>query len=181
MENRNPIRLSPYTLRIKHKASSGAHNRIGFGFDSHQFKKRRNLILGGVLIPFPKGLFGHSDGDVLIHAIGDALLGAAGLKDIGYHFPDTDQKYKNISSLLLLSKIIKIIKKRDYKITNIDTTLILDQPKIAPYVNRMKERLSKTLNIPTSKIGIKAKTPEGLGVVFKKTALCFAVAILYKK
>ena len=156
--------------------------RVGIGFDSHPFAKNRKLILGGVHIPYSKGLFGHSDADVLCHSIADALLGACGLKDIGNYFPDTDPKYKNISSLKILAQVIKMIKVKRYEVVNIDTVLICQQPKISPYVDKIKISLSKILKVPPDCIGIKAKTTEALGFAKVKSGIaCFAVALLIRQ
>ena len=156
--------------------------RIGIGFDSHPFAKNRKLILGGVEIPFPKGLFGHSDADVLSHSIADALLGACGLKDIGNHFPDTDPKYKNISSLKILAQVMKMVKTKGYEVVNIDTIIICQQPKISPYVDKMKNTLIKILKVNPACIGIKAKTTEALGFAkIKSGIVCYAVALLASK
>ncbi|MDR1122857.1 MAG: 2-C-methyl-D-erythritol 2,4-cyclodiphosphate synthase [Endomicrobium sp.] len=136
---------------------------IGYGYDIHRFKKGRKLVLGGVEIQSPKGLDGHSDADVLLHALMDALLGAAGLNDIGYFFPNTDIKYKNISSLLLLEYVYKKLKKKNYKINNIDITVITEYPKIYPFSDDMKSNISKALNISKQRVGIKATTNEKIG------------------
>lgn len=137
--------------------------RIGMGYDVHKLVKDRELILGGVNISHPKGLLGHSDADVLLHAIMDSLLGALALGDIGYHFPDTDGTYKNISSLTLLDSVAKLITEKGYKIENIDSTIIAQKPKLSPYINDMRTNISKTLNIAIDKISVKATTEEGLG------------------
>jgi 2-C-methyl-D-erythritol 2,4-cyclodiphosphate synthase len=156
--------------------------RVGIGFDSHPFAKNRKLILGGVEIPFPKGLFGHSDADVLCHSIADALLGACGLKDIGNHFPDTDPKYKNISSLKILAQVMKMVKTKGYEVVNIDSIIICQQPKISPYVAKMKTTLSQLLKVNSACIGIKAKTTEALGFAKIKSGIaCYAVALLVSK
>ena len=136
---------------------------IGYGYDVHRFKKGRKLVLGGVRIQNPKGLDGHSDADVLLHALMDALLGAAGLNDIGHFFPNTDIKYKNISSLLLLEYVYKELKKKNYKINNIDITVIVESPKIYPFIDNMKTNISKVLNLSNQRIGIKATTNEKIG------------------
>ncbi|MGE5397447.1 MAG: 2-C-methyl-D-erythritol 2,4-cyclodiphosphate synthase [Chitinophagales bacterium] len=137
--------------------------RIGNGFDVHRLAADRDLIMGGVKIPFEKGLLGHSDADVLTHAICDALLGAAGKGDIGHHFPDTDEKYRGISSLLLLKEVRSLIAKEGWRIANIDATVIAQRPYIKPYINEMINSLGDTLEIPSSAINIKATTTEGLG------------------
>jgi len=156
--------------------------KTGHGYDVHRFGENRKLILGGVEIPNGNiGLTGHSDADVLIHAIIDALLGAAGLGDIGEHFPDDDGKYKNISSVILLEEIIKLIKK-DYMISNIDCTVILEKPKLSGYKNAIREKLSEVLEIDKSDINIKAKTEEGLGFTGRKEGIAaHAVCLLREK
>ncbi|NLP46399.1 MAG: 2-C-methyl-D-erythritol 2,4-cyclodiphosphate synthase [Epulopiscium sp.] len=138
--------------------------RIGMGYDVHRLVKNRPLMIGGVHIPFDKGLLGHSDADVLIHAIMDALLGAAGLGDIGKHFPDTQSEYKDISSIILLAKVKEILKKEHYKIGNIDATIVAQAPKMAPYIEDMKKQISQVLSIDINQINIKATTEEGLGI-----------------
>jgi 2-C-methyl-D-erythritol 2,4-cyclodiphosphate synthase len=154
--------------------------RIGFGYDVHRLVKGRKLILGGVTIPHNKGLKGHSDADVLIHSICDAILGAAGLKDIGHYFPNTDAKWKNISSLILLSECSKLIKKKRLKVGNIDSTLLLEEPKISPYIDKMKQKIAAALKIKTSQIAIKSTTSEGLGFVGTKQG-CSAYTICLLK
>ena len=135
--------------------------RVGIGYDVHRLVEGKKLILGGVEVPFEKGLLGHSDGDVLLHAICDALLGASGKGDIGQHFPDTDPEYKNISSLILLEKVKGLIK--EYKINNIDSVIVTQEPKLASYLSKMKENIAKVLKINKDKINIKATTTEKLG------------------
>lgn len=137
--------------------------RIGTGYDVHRLVSGRKLIIGGVNIPYEKGLLGHSDADVLIHAIMDSLLGAAALSDIGKHFPDSDAKYKNISSLKLLEYVGKLINKNGYNIINIDSTIIAQKPKMSPYIGEMIKNTAAALSIDESKISIKATTEEGLG------------------
>lgn len=140
-------------------------SRIGFGFDVHKLTAGRKLILGGVEIPFEKGLLGHSDADVLLHAICDALLGAASLGDIGKHFPDTDPKYKGISSLELLTHVGVLLRKNGYTVGNIDSTVVLELPKIAPYADRMTKNIAVALGISEGQVSIKATTNEGLGFI----------------
>lgn len=137
--------------------------RIGMGYDVHRLVQNRDLILGGVNIPYEKGLLGHSDADVLLHAIMDALLGATALGDLGKHFPDTDQKFKGISSTCLLKEVGSLIHNNGYSINNIDSTIIAQAPKMAPYVQTMRENISTALNISIDKINVKATTEEGLG------------------
>ena len=141
--------------------------QVGIGYDLHKLVKGRRLVLGGVEIPYPQGLLAHSDGDVLVHGIIDALLGALGEGDIGQHFPDTDKQYKDIKSLILLGKVREMLKKKGAEIGNIDATVLAERPKIAPYVEEMKENISSTLKIEKEKINIKAKTNEGLGFIGK--------------
>lgn len=156
--------------------------RIGFGFDVHKLVKNRKLILGGVEIKYPKGLLGHSDADVLAHSIADALLGAAGLNDIGYYFPDTNKKLKGISSLLILSKILQLVIKEGYKIVNIDSVVVCQEPKLNPYFPMMKEKLSKTLKIRKSQIGLKAKTTEKMGFTGRKEGIAtYTITLLEKR
>lgn len=137
--------------------------RVGMGYDVHRLVEDRDLILGGVKIPYEKGLLGHSDADVLLHAIMDALLGGAALGDIGRHFPDTDPEYKGISSLRLLAHVGKLIEDELYVIGNIDATIIAQRPKMAPYIEQMRANVAETLKLDISQVNIKATTEEGLG------------------
>lgn len=137
--------------------------RIGMGYDVHKLVEGRDLIMGGVNIPFELGLLGHSDADVLLHAISDSLLGAAALGDIGKHFPDTDPKFKGADSLILLQEVGKLIKKEGYKIGNIDATIIAQKPKMLPHITKMRENIAKVLEIEINQINVKATTEEGLG------------------
>lgn len=137
--------------------------RIGSGYDVHRLAEGRKLILGGVEIPYEKGLLGHSDADVLVHAVMDALLGAAAMGDIGRHFPDNDEQYKNISSLLLLEKVSLLLKERGYNTINIDATVIAQRPKLAPYIEQMVKNMADVLGVPCDSINVKATTEEGLG------------------
>lgn len=141
----------------------GEKMRIGLGYDVHRLVEERKLILGGVTIPFEKGLLGHSDADVLLHAIMDSLLGAAALGDIGKHFPDTNEKFKGISSILLLEEVYNLIKEKGYKLINIDATIIAQKPKMAPFIEDMRVNIAKALNTSIDNINIKATTEEGLG------------------
>lgn len=153
--------------------------KIGIGYDVHKFVKGRKLILGGVTIPYIKGLEGHSDADVLLHSICDALLGAAGFRDIGNQFPNTDTAYKNISSLILLEKTYTLLKSKRFKIENIDSMLILEEPKINKYIDTMKENISKIVN--SNNISIKATTSEGLGFTGQKRGcVSYSIALIYK-
>lgn len=137
--------------------------RVGLGYDVHRLVGERDLILGGVKIPYEKGLLGHSDADVLLHAIMDALLGAAALGDIGKHFPDTDPAYKGISSIKLLQYVGELLERENYQIINIDATIIAQKPKMAPHIPQMVKNVAETLKIETSQVNIKATTEEGLG------------------
>lgn len=153
--------------------------RIGIGFDAHRLVENRKLVLGGVDIPYDKGLLGHSDGDVVCHALADALLGAAGLDDIGYHFPDTDPELKNISSLLILKEVVGLVKEKGLVVHNVDATVVLQSPKIQDYINLMKETIGTVLGVETSRIGIKAKTTEGMGFTGRGEGVAaYAVACL---
>lgn len=139
--------------------------RIGQGFDVHQLVEGRELIIGGVSIPYEKGLMGHSDADVLLHAVCDALLGAAALGDIGRHFSDTDPRYKNIDSRVLLREVHRLLEKSGYKVSNIDATIIAQSPKMAPHIPTMIANIAQDLQMPTLDINVKAKTAEHLGPV----------------
>ena len=139
--------------------------RVGLGYDVHKLVEDRLLILGGVDIPFKKGLMGHSDADVLIHAICDALLGAAGLGDIGVHFPDTDSKYKDISSMKLLAKTFQMLKASGFSILNIDTVIFAEAPKLSTHRPAMQQNIASTLKLDLAQINIKATTTEGLGTI----------------
>ena len=152
--------------------------RIGFGVDFHQMAEGRELWLGGVLIPHSKGALGHSDADVLLHAICDALLGAACLGDIGTHFPDTDPTYKNIDSKIFLRETINLISKEGYSIVNIDSTLCLEEPKIKPHVSAMQKAISEITGIDQGAISIKATTTEQMGFVGRKEGLVAYATVL---
>lgn len=145
--------------------------RIGLGYDVHRLVKDRDLILGGVKIPHELGLLGHSDADVLIHAIMDSLLGASALGDIGKHFPDTDPKYKGISSIKLLEEVGKLLYKNNFTIGNIDATIIAEKPKMAPHIMGMRNNIAKALEIDVNKINVKATTEEGLGFTGEKLGI----------
>ena len=153
--------------------------RIGFGYDVHRFAENRDLWLGGIKIPHSKGLLGHSDADVLIHAICDALLGAAALGDIGKHFPDTDPEYKGIDSKILLSETARLITNAGYKIMNIDSTIAMQAPKIASYIEQMRITLSSLLQIETGQVSVKATTTEKLGFEGREEGVsAYAVVLL---
>ena len=153
--------------------------RIGIGYDVHRLEKGREFILGGIKVPFDKGPLGHSDGDVLIHAICDALLGALALGDIGKHFPDTDEEFKNINSKILLEKTINMIRFYGYEISNIDSTVCLQKPKISSHIPDMVQSLSRVLNVDPHQVSIKATTTEKLGFVGEEKGIsAYAVALL---
>lgn len=156
--------------------------RIGFGFDVHQLKDGNDFWLGGIKHEHTKGATGHSDADVLIHAICDALLGAAGLRDIGFHFPDTSAEFRGIDSKLLLARVVTLLEEKNYIIGNIDSTLVLEKPKINPHIDTMKQTLAPILKIGTEDIAIKATTNEKMGYVGREEGVCaYAVALIEKK
>ena len=156
--------------------------RFGLGYDVHRLMQGRKLVIGGVHIPSDIGLLGHSDADVLLHAICDALLGSIALGDIGKHFPDTNKKYHNISSLKLLKQVGIMVRKSGYDINNIDSTIVLEKPKIAKYVDVMRQRIGKALNISTQLVSIKATTHEGLGSFGREEGCAaFAIASILQK
>ena len=145
--------------------------RIGHGYDVHAFADDRKCIIGGVEIPYEKGLLGHSDADVLLHAISDSLLGAAALGDIGKHFPDTDPEYKGADSLKLLACVVKLINDKGYKVVNIDATVIAQAPKLAPHILAMRENISRALNVDVDFVSVKATTEEKLGFTGRKEGI----------
>ncbi len=156
--------------------------RIGFGYDVHKISRERILVLGGIVIPSEFGLEGHSDADVLLHAMCDAMLGALALGDIGKHFPNTNIEFKDIDSKILLEKTNELINRFGYEIGNIDSTLVMERPKILPYVNKMREEIAGVLKIDTNQISIKATTSEKMGFVGREEgAAAYAVALLNKK
>lgn len=155
--------------------------RIGIGYDVHKLCENRKLILGGVYIPFELGLLGHSDADVLLHAISDALLGAAALGDIGKHFPDTDQSYKNIDSMILLDRVNNLLKENNYIISNIDATVVCQKPKLAPYIEQMRNNISACLKVDISQVNIKATTTETLGFEGRKEGISSHAVCLIEK
>lgn len=156
--------------------------RIGFGYDVHKLVAHRPLIMGGIDIPNPKGLLGHSDADVLLHAIIDALLGAAALGDIGTHFPASDNKYKNISSIDLLARTSELLKKNNYEIGNIDSTIVCESPRLSPHIPAMTEKVASTLGLNACAVSIKAKTEEGLGFTGNGDGIAaYAIACIIKK
>lgn len=156
--------------------------RIGYGYDVHRFQEGRDLVLGGVKIPYEKGLLGHSDADVLTHAIMDAILGALSLGDIGEHFPDSDPAYQGISSLLLLQKVKELMEESGYRIGNLDALVVAQEPKLKDHKTAIKEKLAEALKVPTEKINLKATTEEGLGFTGEKLGIAAkAVCLLEKK
>ena len=153
--------------------------RIGFGYDIHPLESGRKLYIGGVEVPFDKGAVGHSDGDVLIHAICDALLGAVGFGDIGKLFPDTDDKYKNARSEIFLKKVGEILRENKCKVINIDSTVVLEKPKIAQFTDKMREKIASVLEIEPNRVSVKAKRNEGFGDIGSGKAIgCYAVAMV---
>lgn len=155
--------------------------RVGFGFDTHQLVEGRELWLGGILIPHSVGALGHSDADVLIHAICDAILGAANLRDIGFHFKNTDPRWKNIDSKILLKESCKLVRDKGFEIGNIDATLCLEEPKINPHIDKMQNALSQCMQIDADCISIKATTNEHMGYVGRKEGVnAYAVALIEK-
>ena len=150
--------------------------RFGIGYDVHRLVVNRKLILGGVEIPYIKGLLGHSDADVLCHAVADALLGAAALGDIGKHFPDTDPRFKDISSLVLLKHVAQLLRTNNFEIINVDSTLTLQQPKLAPYIKRMRENIAQVLEVALDHVSVKATTGDELGFIgMGEGAVAYAV------
>lgn len=153
--------------------------RIGQGFDFHPFEAGRPLVLGGVTIPHPRGLKGHSDADALLHALADALLGAAGMRDIGSYFPDHDPAYKDISSLILLEKVQRLLRGRGWKVGNVDLTVIAEEPKIKPHVEAIESNLCRVLHLEPDQVGVKATTMEGKGPIGRREGIAvMAVALL---
>lgn len=155
--------------------------RIGHGYDVHKFAVGSDLVIGGVTIPHTHGLEAHSDGDVLIHAICDALLGAAGLWDIGHHFPDTDESFKNIDSRLLLKRVVSDLAERGWKINNIDSTVIAQAPKLAPFIPEMRDLLAKDLAVESDAVNVKATTTEQLGFTGRKEGIAAHAVVLIQQ
>lgn len=155
--------------------------RVGLGYDVHPFQKDRKLMLGGIEIPFEKGLKGHSDADVLLHAITDAILGAAALGDIGQHFPDTDPKFKNADSTKLLEKSYELVKKEGFAIENIDTTVVAEKPKLSKFIPKIKKHISKALNCGENQISVKATTNEKMGFVGRNEGIAVHAIVLLKR
>jgi len=153
--------------------------RVGTGYDVHAFAENRPCIIGGVDVPHRLGLAGHSDADVLCHALGDAILGAAALGDIGVHFPDTDSEYQDISSLLLLQRIVDVLENSGYTVSNVDATVVAEFPKLKPYIPAMQERIGEALGLPLDRVSIKATTSEKLGFTGKEEGIAaHAVALI---
>ncbi len=152
-------------------------NRVGFGFDLHPLVAGRPLILGGVTVPSEVGLDGHSDADVLAHAAGEALLGALALGDLGRHFPDTDPRWRGVSSLLLLGQVIELVRGRGATLINVDATVLAQAPKLAPHLPEMAKRLADVLGIPVERVSVKAKSPEGLGLLGRREGIA-AMAVV---
>ena len=156
--------------------------RVGFSYDAHRLTEGRDLILGGVKVPHEKGLLGHSDADVLSHAIGEAILGALALGDLGTHFPDTDQRYKDISSLKILSMINDLVEKENASIVNVDSTIVAEEPKLAGYIPRMRKNIAGALEIDVDCVSVKATTTEGMGFAGAKEGMAaYAVVLVEKK
>jgi 2-C-methyl-D-erythritol 2,4-cyclodiphosphate synthase len=155
--------------------------RIGNGYDVHKLVEGRKLILGGVEIPHTKGVLGHSDGDVLIHAIMDAMLGALALGDIGQHFPDTDMKYENIDSTILLTRVKELIAERGYRVINLDSIIVLQKPKVKPYIEAMRKRVAEVLEIDIDQVSVKATTEEKLGFTGDESGVKSYCVVLLEK
>jgi len=156
--------------------------RVGFGYDIHRLVGDRKLFIGGVEIPYIKGLFGHSDGDALLHAVCDALLGAMGEGDIGEHFPDNEEKYRNIASEKLLKSVNELMKEKRYRISNLDAVIIAQEPVLSPFKKEIKRNLSGILQIMEEQVNIKAKTNEGLGEIGRKEAIsCYATVLIIRE
>ena len=156
--------------------------RIGHGYDVHRLVEGRKLILGGVYIPWEKGLLGHSDADVLLHALMDALLGAAALGDIGKHFPDTDEQYRGADSMALLRQVCRILSERGYTVGNVDCTILAQRPKLAPHIQQMRENIASALSVSVDRVSVKATTEEGLGFTGEGLGIAaHAVALIHEK
>jgi 2-C-methyl-D-erythritol 2,4-cyclodiphosphate synthase len=151
--------------------------RVGFGFDLHPFAPGRPLVLGGVTVEFDRGLGGHSDADVLSHAVGEALLGALALGDLGRHFPDTDPRYRGISSLTLLRHVVELVRARDGRLVNVDATVLAQAPRLAPFLPEMAKRLADVLGLEIDRVSVKAKSPEGLGLLGRQEGMA-AMAVV---
>jgi 2-C-methyl-D-erythritol 2,4-cyclodiphosphate synthase len=156
-------------------------NRIGIGYDLHRLEPDRPLILGGVRVPYDKGLVGHSDGDALAHAITDALLGAAALGNIGQHFPDTDPRFKNADSLALLKRVAGLVREAGYTVANVDSNIVAEQPKLNPFLDRMRALIAECLDIETGRVSVKAKTNEGVGPEGRGEAISTQAVVLLQR
>ncbi len=154
--------------------------RVGTGYDVHAFADDRPCVLGGVTIPHERGLLGHSDADVLSHAIGDALLGAAALGDIGIHFPDNDERYRDISSLVLLQRIVDALGESGYTVSNVDATVVAERPKLSPFVPLMRSRIGAALGLPDDRVSIKATTSERLGFIGREEGIAVHAVVLIR-
>lgn len=155
--------------------------RVGIGYDVHKLVESRKLIIGGVCIPYEKGLLGHSDADVLLHAITDAILGAAGLRDIGYYFSDQDEENKDVNSRILLKKALKLIEKEGFKVSNIDSVIVAQEPKMSPHIENMVRNIAQDLQISTKQVSVKATTSEGLGFEGEKLGISSKAIVLLEK
>ncbi len=155
--------------------------RVGIGYDIHALRKGRKLVLGGVKIPHSKGLFGHSDGDALLHAIVDAALGAGGLGDIGDHFSDKEARWRGVSSLLFVRETVALLRKKKLRVSQVDSVLILERPKLAPYKKAMRESIARAFGVDVSRVNVKAKTNEGLGPIGKGQAVAATAVVLLEK
>jgi 2-C-methyl-D-erythritol 2,4-cyclodiphosphate synthase len=153
-------------------------NRIGIGYDLHRLVRGRTLVLGGVTVDYPLGLEGFSDADVLLHALADALLGAAAMGDIGHHFPPGDERFQNISSLLLLNRVKELLAAEGWKVVNTDTVIIAEEPQLAPYIDRMRENIAEVLQLNRCRVGVKATTTEGLGVCGRGEGIAAQAVVL---
>lgn len=176
------MNITNYSNELNIYIKVGEIMRVGIGYDVHKYINGRDLILGGVKIPYRCGLLGHSDADVLIHAIMDSLLGAAGLRDIGYHFPDSDEKYKGISSVLLLKEVKSLIEENGFSIENIDSVIVAEKPKMSPFINSMIKNISSALGISETQVNVKATTEEGLGFSGREEGIASkAICLLNKR
>ena len=155
--------------------------RVGIGFDLHPFGEGRPLILGGVKISSEKGLLGHSDADCLTHALCDAFLGALGKGDLGSHFPDTDPRYKGISSLLLLEEVVKMARREGWEVENVDATIVAQGPRLAPYLSQMEERIARTLGVEPGRVNVKATSPEALGALGREEGIGALAVVLLRR
>lgn len=168
-------------FKLKNKGNYMTKIRVGMGYDVHQLVKDRELWLGGVKIEHELGLLGHSDADVLIHAICDAILGAANMRDIGFHFPDKDPEFKNIDSKILLRKTVELVRQKGYEIGNVDATVCAERPKINPHIPRMQQVMAETMGVDVDDVSIKATTTEKLGFTGREEGIsAYAVALIYK-